>query len=206
MPLAFFYTKIVFRHKIVGKEVLKPYRNSGYFMYGNHTQDIGDALMPNMIEKCKDKYVIVNPENLSVSFAGRVINSLGALPLPDNLKANRNFIRAIEKRIAERAAIVVYPEAHIWPYYTGIRPFGDSSFTYPARLRTPVFCFTNTYQKRPRSKQPRVVTYVDGPFFPDGNLSPQENRKKLRDEVYKKMCERASLSNVKVIEYIRREN
>lgn len=205
MPLAFLYTKVAFRHKIVGAEVLKPYRNVGYFMYGNHTQDIGDALMPNMIEKCKDKYIIVNPANLSVPFVGRVINSLGALPLPDNLKANKNFLCAVERRITECNAIVIYPEAHIWPYYTGIRPFLDTSFTYPVRLSSPVFCFTNTYHKRRFSKMPRIVTYIDGPFFPDENLSPRESRKKLRDEVYKKMCERASLSTVKVIEYIKKE-
>ncbi len=205
MPLAFLYTKTAFHHKIVGEEVLKPYRNSGYFMYGNHTQDIGDALMPNMIEKRKDKYIIVNPANLSVPVVGKVIKSLGALPLPDNLKANKNFLSAIERRIGEGAAIVIYPEAHIWPYYTGIRPFRDASFAYPIRFSVPVFCFTNTYQKHPITKRPKIVTYIDGPFFPDENLSPRESRKKLRNEVYKKMCERASFSNIKVIEYIKKE-
>ncbi len=205
MPLAFLYTKIVLGQKIVGARVMKPYRRQGYFMYGNHTQDIGDALMPNMIEKRKDKYVIVNPANLSAPVVGKVIKSLGALPLPDGLRANKNFLSAIERRIEEGAGIVIYPEAHIWPYYTGIRPFSDTSFSYPVRLSTPVFCFTNTYQKRRLSKKPRIVTYIDGPFFPDESLSPRESRKALRDEVYEKMCERASLSTVKVIEYVKKE-
>lgn len=205
MPLALLYTKLAFGHKIVGASAMRAYRGRGYFMYGNHTQDIGDALMPNMIEKRKDKYIIVNPANLTVPVVGRVIKSLGALPLPDNLKANKNFLSAIERRIEEGAAVVIYPEAHIWPYYTGIRPFADTSFAYPVRLSTPVFSFTNTYQKRLLSKKPRIVTYIDGPFFPDENLPPRERRKKLRDEVYDKMCERASLSTVKVIEYIRKE-
>ena len=38
----------------------------------------------------------------------------------------------------------------------------------------PVFCFTNTYQKRKFSSKHRIVTYVDGPFFADKSLSPNE--------------------------------
>ena len=205
MPLALIYTKAKFRHKIIGAECMKPYRECGCFMYGNHTQDIGDALIPNMIEKQKDKYVIVNPANLNAPFVGRVIRSLGALPLPDTLSANKKFLAAIEKRVRERAAIVIYPEAHIWPYYTEIRPFRDASFAYPVKHAAPVFCFTNTYQRRKRSRLPRIVTYVDGPFFPDESLSPRERRKKLRDEVYEKMCERSRLSNLKVIQYVKKE-
>lgn len=205
MPLAYLYTKLKFRHKIVGSERMKAYRSTGYFIYGNHTQDIGDALMPNMIEKRKDKYVVVNPANLNVPIAGRVIKSLGALPLPSSLRAGKNFLSAIELRISEGAAIVIYPEAHIWPYYTGIRPFPDTSFTYPVKLGTPVFCFTNTYRKLRFSKKPQIVTYVDGPFFPDVSMSPRDARKKLRCEVYEKMRERSRLSDFKLIEYIKKE-
>ena len=55
-PIAFLYTQCKFRQKIVNARVLKPFRKQGYFLYGNHTQDIGDAFLPNMIEKCK-KYL-----------------------------------------------------------------------------------------------------------------------------------------------------
>lgn len=35
----------------------------------------------------------------------------------------RSFLDAIRTRIEEGSFIMVYPEAHIWPYYTGIRDF-----------------------------------------------------------------------------------
>ena len=63
----------------------------------------------------------------------------------------------------------------------------------------------NTYQKRGNKKAPRMTTYIDGPFYPDMDLSLKERRKKLRDEVYAQMCERAKLSNVEVIQYIKKE-
>lgn len=204
-PLAFIYTKLVFRHKIVGAEVLKPYRSVGYFMYGNHTQDIGDALIPNMIEKRKDKYVIVNPSNLAIPVVGRVVPSLGGIPLPDNLRAHKNFTSIIERRICEGCAVVIYPEAHIWPYYTKIRNFPDTSFHYPIKLGVPTFCFTNTYKKRGKSKRPQIVTYVDGPFFPSESLPQRERRRDLRDRIHERMCERAGLSDMTVIKYIKKE-
>ena len=62
-PIAFLYTKIAFRHKIVGKQILRAYKNKGYFMYGNHTQDIADAFIPNMLNIPQDNYIIVHPNN-----------------------------------------------------------------------------------------------------------------------------------------------
>ena len=204
-PIAFFYTKISFHHKIVNKKILKPYRKSGYFMYGNHTQDIADACIPSMINNPKDTYVIVHANNVSMPYLGRVTPSMGALPLPDGMDAYGNFLRAIETRINEGRAVVIYPEAHIWPYYTRIRPFSDTSFHYPIKYKTPAFCFTNTYQKRKIGKKPKIVTYVDGPFFPDDKLPLRDRKKELRNRIYECMTERAKLSTVEQIKYIKRE-
>ncbi len=205
-PIGFFYTKLAHRHKILGKDKLRLGKKQGYFLYGNHTQDIGDAVIPTMLTTPKDAYVIVHPNNVSMPYLGRVTPSMGALPLPDNLAAYRNFIRAVERRASEGHAVVIYPEAHIWPYYTGIRPFTDDAFSYPAKLNLPVFCFTNTYQKRKHSKKPRIVTYIDGPFYPDTTLPARQQRKALRDTVYAQMCKRAKLNQVEVIKYIKKED
>ena len=203
-PIAFFYTKIKFCHKVVGREKFKEHRKNGYFMYGNHTQDIGDAFMPNMMNIPKTNYFIVHPNNISMPFLGRINPSLGALPLPDDMAAYRNFLAAVERRIKEGNCVVIYPEAHIWPYYTGIRGFADDSFYYPVKYNTPVYCFTNTYQKRRISKKPRIITYIDGPFYPDESLPPRAQKKELRDRVYECMRERAKRSDVVQIEYIKR--
>ena len=204
-PIAFFYTKIAHRHKIVGKSALRKFKKSGYFLYGNHTHALGDSVIPSMLTLPKDAYVIVHPSNVSIPYIRRVATSLGALPLPDTLGAYKNFISAVESRYNDGCAVVIYPEAHIWPYYTKIRPFKDDSFHYPVKLGAPVFCFTNTYQKRRFGKKPKTVTYVDGPFFPNKELSPTEQRADLRNRVYERMCERAENSNVVVIEYKRKE-
>ena len=204
-PIAFLYLKIKFRHKIVNRKILKGYKKTGYFLFGNHTQDIGDALIPTMLIFPKNAYAIVHPNNVSMPYLGRVTPSMGALPLPDTRMAAKNFMDAVKTRIEEGKCVNIYPEAHIWPYYTKIRPFTDLSFRYPARMMTPVFCFTNTYQKTRLVHRPKIVTYIDGPFFPDKNLNMNDRSKKLRDEVYSAMCERAELSDCEYIEYRKRD-
>ena len=204
-PVAFAYTKLVFHHQIIGKDVLRPFCGTGYFMYGNHTQDIGDAFFPNMLNVPQENYMIVHPNNVSMPYLGRITPSLGALPLPDDRVAYRNFLNAIERRITEGHTVVIYPEAHIWPYYTKIRPFTDVSFTYPIKWNKPVFCFTNTYQKRAKSAKPKVVTYIDGPFWPDTTLPSNKRKQALRDQVYECMCRRAQNSTVEQIRYIKKE-
>ena len=204
-PLAYVYVKLKYAQKTVGREKLKPYKNRGVFIYGNHTQADADPLIPNVFSCPKKVYFIAHPNNVSMKFFGIFMPYLGALPLPDGVAAYRNFSAAVSQRIKEGAAVTVYPEAHIWPYYTGVRDFPDTSFGYPCKENTPVFCFTNTYKKRKIFKRPRVVTYIDGPFFPDNELNLRRRAKKLRDEVYNVMCERAKLSDCEYIRYIKKE-
>ncbi len=204
-PFAWAWCKIRFRHKIENRRVLRGYRRRGLFAYGNHTLMLGDAFIPNLIFGRKYTYVVVGPQNLSARGTCHLWQMCGAIPTPTSIRGYRGFLEALEKRTLEHGAVVVYPEAHIWPYYTGIRSFPDTSFSYPARLGEPVFCFTNTFHRRPLCKTPKVVTYVDGPFYPDESLSLSEQAQELRDRVYATMCERAALSTYTPIRYLKKE-
>ncbi len=205
-PIAWIYLKIGFGHRMVGKEKLKAVRKTGYFLYGNHTNPGPDALIPTMLNFSGSVYVIVHANNVSMPVLGKITPSLGALPLPDTKEALKNFTKAIEHRMQKGECVAIYPEAHIWPYYTKIRPFKADSFRYPLSYSAPVYCFTNTYQKRKFRKTPRMVTYVDGPFYGDSSLPRKEQRQALRDEVYSTMVERSKMNNVELIQYIYKEN
>ena len=203
-PIAYAYAKLAHHHSIVNGKALKPFIDKGYFIYGNHTQDIADAFIPNILSIRKKNCVIVHPNNVSMPVLGRITPYLGAIPLPDGKEAYANFVAMLDRCVSENRGIVIYPEAHIWPYYTGIRPFPDTSFHYPIKYGVPAFCFTNTYQKRRLGKKPRIVTYIDGPFYPDSTLSPRKQNTELRDRIYECMCRRAALSTVEQIKYVKK--
>lgn len=204
-PLAWFYLKFKFRHEIVGKWKLKRYKKFSIFLYGNHTQIIGDALMPAFMVSPRSINVIVHPNNVFIPGIGKYVPHLGGLPLPGDKEAKANFDKAIDLRVKQHQPIFIYPEAHLWPYYTGIRPFVSDSFIYPVYYGMPVFCFTNTYHERKNGKV-RIRTYIDGPFFANGNLNPKEAREDLRNRVYNQMVERSGLSTYEKIKYIEKKN
>ena len=108
---------------------------------------------------------------------------------------------AVNQRYKEKNAIITYPEAHVWPYYTKIRPFPKTAFKFAVENNAPVFCTTTTYQKRKEGKKPKITIFVDGPFFVDEKLNKKENQEKLHSCVYNKMQERSANSNYEYIEY-----
>ena len=68
-------------------------------MYGNHTNPLCDTYYPCFVNGYKDVYLICNPENVSVPVLGPITPSLGALPLPGDMEATKNFTKAIEYHI-----------------------------------------------------------------------------------------------------------
>lgn len=205
VPIKILYAKIKFRIKYIGKEKIKPYRNEGYFIYGNHTQPFADTFIPSIPMYPKRNFLIVNPVNISLKGTGTLVEMLGAMPIPSNKSAMKNFLEAIKQKTNKGYAITIYPEAHIWPYYTKIRPFKDVSFKYPVQLEKPAFCITNTYQSYGKNnKKIKIVSYIDGPFFPNKELTLKEQQKELRNKIYNCMDKRSKNSNIEHIKYIKK--
>ncbi|MDE5545860.1 MAG: 1-acyl-sn-glycerol-3-phosphate acyltransferase [Anaeroplasmataceae bacterium] len=202
-PIAYIYMKLRFGFQIKNKEILKNYRRSGYFMYANHTNVPADGFMPSLVCFPKRVYVLVASENLSIKGTRNFMAMIGAIPIPNHLKGIKNFKAHLHNLIQKKTVIMIYPEAHIWPYYTKIRPFGKVSFTYPYLEDVPTFTFTVTYHKtRIRTK---IIVYVDGPFYPKRNLNKQESIEDLRNQAYEAMEKRSKLSSYEKIKYIKKE-
>ncbi len=199
MPIKILYAKLKFNIKFIGKEKLKKCKNEGYFIYANHTQNFADTFIPSLANFSKRNFFIVNPENISLKGTGWLVEMLGAIPIPSTKNATKNFLNEIQKRINKTSSITIYPEAHIWPYYTKIRNFKSVSFKYPVKLHKPCFAITNTYQKYGDKIQ--IVTYIDGPFYAKENLKEKEKCEDLRNQIYNCMVQRSKNSNIEYIKY-----
>ena len=201
-PIAYLYLKFKFGLKIENKKILKAYKKSGYFMYANHTQVIGDAFIPSIVNIPKKVFVVVHPNNVSIPFWGDIIKFLGPIPIPGDISSGKNFVNAISTYIQQGKVIMIYPEAHVWSYYTKIRNFDASTFKYPITENAPTFSMTITYKKR-KLFSPRIIAYIDGPFFPKKGLNNKEKREDLRNQVFNAMKERAKNSDIEFIEYVK---
>ena len=196
-----FYVRLFRRIKIENRRAVRQCRKSGCFLYGNHTQPVGDVFTPAYICGHQRIYTVAGQENLGLPVIGSLLPYLGALPVPDTLPQMKRFLEAVHRRITEKCCVVIYPEAHVWPYYTGIRPFPLTSFRFPVECDAPAFCMTTTYQKKRHGEKPQITVYIDGPFYPDKKLRKKEAQKKLHDEIFSCMQRRSLHSSYEYIRY-----
>ena len=195
--------------KVYGREKLKQARGVGYVMYANHTNPFHDVFGP-AVAADRRIFTIISPVNLKVPGIGPMLPLIGGLPLGKSRDEKRAFNEAVDKRLAQKKCLVVYPEAHVWPYYTGVRKFpaGDRSFKYAVRNGVPVFTMTTTYHKRKNGKRgdlPRMDVYVDGPWWPDETKSEEENRADLASKAYDSMVKYSKKSTYEYFKYKKKD-
>ncbi|MBO5459490.1 MAG: hypothetical protein J5981_04490 [Lachnospira sp.] len=204
--ISFFYCRFGLHVKIKNRKILRKFKDCGCFLFGNHTQPVGDVFIPAHVCKSKRIFTVISPANFGIPVIGKLLTMLGGLPIPNKLSQMREFLTAISQRIDEKRCVVVYPEAHVWPYYTGIRPFPETAFKFPVENNAVSFCMTATYQNRKFGKKPGITVYLDGPFYLDRALPKKAQQKKLHDDIYMCMRERSRNSTYEYIRYERNEN
>lgn len=211
VPFGSLFCYIKLHLLVKNKRVLNGYRRQGIFLYANHTQKSCDAFLPALGIYPKRNYVMVHKDAVSIKGLKNIVLMLGGIPVANTMGNMRLMKGCIEKRIRNKHAVTIYPEATIWPYNTKIRNFKDTSFRYPVELGTPVFTSTVVYRKRKSlsrlwNKKPCATIYIDGPFFADKSLDKKEATKKLRDEVYNTMVARTNVpDNYEYIKYVKKE-
>ena len=192
-PIVWAIGKIGFGLRIKNRKVLRGLKGTGYYLYGNHTQNMMDAYTPSLVSFPKHAHIIVGAAAVSSPFLRVPVQLLGGIPIPDGVKGKVAFMKSLSLRIAQNRVVTVYPEAHIWPWYTGIRPFPPVSFAYPVKDDVPVVAFVTTYRKRKifPNLPPLLTVTLSEPFYPDKTLQKAESRQDLRDKVYEFMCNEA---------------
>ena len=188
-PAVYLYAKIKYNVKYVNKKAVKKVRKGGFFVYSNHVAVDGDAFITNHVTFPNVNDIIVNADTVSIKGIKTLVEAMGAFPLPNDIGAAANFFHEMKYRLSKKHAITIFPEAHIWPYYNGIREFPIGSYKYPALLKTPIITFCITLQKRKHSKRPRFTVYISDPEYIDPKLDTLENAKILHDKSYNFMKE-----------------
>lgn len=185
-PIVHAFCKITYGYTIKNKRNIRKLK-SGCFVYSNHVHTICDALACGPIMGNRKGFkIIVSRETLAIGKLRGLLTCLGILPLPLGLKETRSYLDALDYYAKKGQGILIYPEAHLWPYYNGIRNYADGSFDYPCRFNVPAVGAVTIFKKRKVFKflPPRVITYIGKPEYPNQALSPLEARTDLRDRIY----------------------
>ena len=184
-PLVWIYVKLWLGVTVKNRRAIRSLKG-GCFLYLNHTQDICDAFIPSIAAFPKKTYIITGAETVSIKGIRLLVAMLGAIPLPSTFQAAKHFEKKLGDAVEEKAAVTIYPEAHIWPYCNFIRHFSEKSFSYPYKTNTPVIAGAVVYRQRKlfKNAHPRARVFLCDPIYPDLSLNEKQARKKLRDEVY----------------------
>lgn len=186
---------------------LKQFKKEGLFIYANHTSFYDVYTIQACVVKGKRTNIVGYSDTTSLPIVKHIARALGYLPLPSDFNNIKRFQEALEFYIKDKKQnILIFPEAHIRPYYTKIRHFESASFHYPAKLMAPVIPIVTTYRKRRFLKKPGMDIRVGKVIYPKENLTLRENKIYLAEECYKQMVEIAnSVPQYEYIKYIKQE-
>lgn len=158
----------------------------GFCLYGNHTH-FTDAFLPPIVAFPKRAYTVAGADAVSIGLFSGVPPLLGAVPIPTGLKGMSTFLGLIKKLCTAGCCIGIFPEAHIWPYYTGIRPLQPISFRYPVAWNVPAVAMVVTYHRHGGLlrfiKTPARKLHISEPMYPREDLSPREAQRELCQRV-----------------------
>ncbi|MCD8347561.1 MAG: hypothetical protein LUD16_06340 [Lachnospiraceae bacterium] len=198
---ALLYGKLVLHIRVKNRKVLKKGRKTGCFLYGNHTQPMGDVFGPALYCFPMRMSAIASPSNLGIPVIGKLLPMLGALFIPDSMGQMKKFMEAVRYHVEKKRCIIIYPEAHVWPWCTFIRPFQATAFRFPVLYDVPAFCMTTTYRQRKHGRKPKIVVFIDGPFFAEPGKNKREQQMELHDRIYACMESRSQESTCEYIRY-----
>ena len=141
-----YYAKSYLHMNVVGRERLKKAKGDGYVIYANHTNPYHDAFSPALVAD-RRIFTIINPVNLKIPGIGKYLPYIGGLPLGETLEEKIAFNEAVDKRIKQKNCLVIYPEAHLWPYATKIRKFPAGDKDIPGTINYLVYQTLKKYAK-----------------------------------------------------------
>lgn len=195
--------------RVKNRRNLKLLKGKGAFIYSNHVS-ISDVFkfQAEVFFFGRRVNILGYSDSLSMPIVRNLTRALGYLPLPlkGDLKNQIALADSMEYYINKRQYVLIYPEAHIWPYYTKVRSFRDGSFNYPAKCNAPVVPVVTTWRKPLIGKTPRQTLYILKPIFPQEDKTITENKTYLHEETLKAMQEFAdSVPQYEYIKYIKKE-
>lgn len=204
IPVLWFINVFILRVSFKNKGVLKKVKNKGYYIYANHVVPLDPVIIPVMTHPTKFTVITSSHDTFSIHpIVTFLVKSLGAIPVPSSIKMYDNYTKCMSNHIKKKNRVLIYPEAHIWPYYNKIRRFKSSSFRYPVDDNAPTIVMTTTFKKSKIFKKPAKVIYVDGPFYPNKDLLRFDAVNELRDIAFYTMDKRSrSVDNYEYIKYI----
>ncbi len=137
-----------YKLQIYGKENIKLVKRKGVIVTVNHVHNFDNLLIGTKLLHHRKCYFITLKENVNMPFIGFLLRSLGGIPIPDSTKAIPYFDNCITELMKKKKAVIICPEASLWPYYRDIRPFKKGAFRFAVKNNVPVLPVVISFRRK----------------------------------------------------------
>lgn len=207
LPILTISSMFIWRFNTKGRLKLWKLRKKGFFIFANHTHFKDSWMAPVTIVPFRKVYIICNKDAIQIPVIDKLVKAAGGLPVADTFAGLKNLNLAVNKVIKNKKVVMIYPEAHIWYFYTKLRPFPVTSFKFAAQNNAPAVPVAVCYKKKwlfGEKRKPKTVTYIGDPIYPKPELSEKENTIYLRDSVFSYIKEKTEKeSNYSYYKYVK---
>lgn len=197
--------------KVIGKKNVKKLpKDQGFFIYANHAGII-DVALSYFVSWPKRSQAVGYTDALANPVTHFLVPLCGFIPLPTDIHDMPKLNKAIRYYVEERKqGVIIFPEAHLWPTYIGVRNFKRQSFHYPVEFDKPVLPVF--FARRERKgfwklfRKPRITIIIGEPLYPDKSLERRDAIQKLGDETYESLVKLSkSIPQEEYWKYVYRE-
>lgn len=195
--------------RVQGKENLKGLKKTGAYIYANHVSHTDPFKFQVIASNTRRVNIIGFTDVLTIPVVRTLLRMSGYLPVPN--KGDLNNLRRLNDAVGyyvnkKHQFLVVYPEMHIWPYYTKIRHFDPTTLLYPATHPAPIVPAVTVWKKRGGNKKPKQIVKFGKPIYPDATIDPNQNKDILFAQLYQAMDELSrSEEQYSYIQYIKKD-
>jgi 1-acyl-sn-glycerol-3-phosphate acyltransferase len=200
--LVFFVQIFRFNLRIEGRENLHKYKKAlknGAITISNHVHK-WDLLIALQALRYHRLWVPAWTGNFRGG-DGKLMDTIGAIPIPDGYTANKAFNNALDKLHEDKQWVHIYPEAACWPCYQPIRPFKRGAFVYAFRYDVPILPLAISYRevKNPiykffKKNNPYITVRIGEPIFPDHTVPNRQGIEEMRQKSHAAMCALAGIA------------
>ncbi len=156
------------RYKIFGKENAKKVKHKGVLMCCNHVHITDSLLCATRILGPKRKVrIMVMSENMDIPVASTLMKSLGCFPIGDTFGGMKKCNKYVQYLLRKKKPVLIFPEAALWKYYHGIRPFHKGIFVYAVKHNAPILPVVITFRTNKNGRQ-RLVLNILEPIYANG--------------------------------------
>jgi 1-acyl-sn-glycerol-3-phosphate acyltransferase len=182
-PLLWIYVTFLlgvrFRHRKYLRDI-----KGGAVLVSNHVHTLDSAM--NGVAAFPKKPIFTGLKaNFRLPLAGFLVNILGTVPVPETRSESRVFLNELTRHARSGRFVHFFPEGHLIPYDTELRPFKKGAFQVAEEADVPIVPIGIAFKEKtsifPLLAKQKVVLSVGKPIYPDSFRLKREQIAYLQD-------------------------